>query len=246
MIDIDTSRLSVGLLGVNIDADTLKTPHKVRIQKAGVDSCAYTVGRPCMLWYPLQMGNGAYEFGVFENVRDNQYKTVYTDTLMVNMSNPDAVFLQSCVHMLWDKNMECIREAQYRAHFNSTAYNKANVIWQYLMAYGLKYDTEFAKRVIDEGIKYDFMPDIDKTYREKTGLCYDFTALFNSMLRSVGVKAKMVHGWPPAGSPYHAWSEIYVNGKWETVDITFDIAIKDRPQNINERKASEYKPVHFY
>ena len=43
------------------------------------------------------------------------------------------------------------------------------------------------------------------------------------MLRSVGIKAKMVHGYVAnLVSGFHAWNEVYIDGQWQTMDVTMD------------------------
>ena len=35
-------------------------------------------------------------------------------------------------------------------------------------------------------LMYDYLPDIEKTYLEEKGICYDYASLFAAMLRSIG------------------------------------------------------------
>jgi transglutaminase-like putative cysteine protease len=99
-----------------------------------------------------------------------------------------------------------------------------------------KSTSEKVKAVYDwvvSHIDYDFgknpqagyVPDIVDTYNSKDGICYDFAALFAAMLRSQGVPTKLVKGYADNVSGYHAWNEVYVGGKWYTVDTSNDAQV---------------------
>jgi len=70
-----------------------------------------------------------------------------------------------------------------------------------------------------------YVPSITQTYSSKKGICYDFAALFAAMLRSQGVPTKLVKGYADKVSGYHAWNEVYVNGKWQTIDTSYDAQV---------------------
>ena len=90
----------------------------------------------------------------------------------------------------------------------------------------LSYDGDLA---VD--VRPGWAPDLDAIYGNrdsaKKSICFGLTALFNAMLRSVGVPAMLVMGYvktPAAKTPlYHAYSKVYHSGKWERVDITFEM-----------------------
>lgn len=93
------------------------------------------------------------------------------------------------------------------------------------------YDTEKA-----QSVKSGYLPDLDKVYKAKKGICFDYSALLAAMLRSQGIPCRMLTGYVPE-QQYHAWNEIYTqeegwvtkvlyfNGKkWELTDSTFGAA----------------------
>ena len=71
-------------------------------------------------------------------------------------------------------------------------------------------------------LQYDYIPVVDDVVKKKLGICYDYSAVLASMLRSLDIKCKLVMGYTPNVKEYHAWNEIYVGGRWVTVDTTYD------------------------
>ena len=76
------------------------------------------------------------------------------------------------------------------------------------------------------------MPNLNKIYKKKKGICFDYAAVMTAMLRSQGVPTKLIVGY--TGNAYHAWINvyskkkgriskmIYFNGKkWKLMEPTF-------------------------
>lgn len=65
-----------------------------------------------------------------------------------------------------------------------------------------------------------------ETLKNKKGVCRDYSFLVAALARAAGLQAKVVHGqtWQSNGwtSQSHAWNEVYADGKWVTVDATWD------------------------
>jgi transglutaminase-like putative cysteine protease len=72
--------------------------------------------------------------------------------------------------------------------------------------------------------------------------------VFGGALRSLGIPARLVMGYPPEKPDlYHAWNEIYLDGKWVAVDTTFDAELvkAGKPYSL-ERDRSKAKIVKIY
>lgn len=62
----------------------------------------------------------------------------------------------------------------------------------------------------------------------RSGVCEHFSRLFAALCRANGIPAAVVRGfarqenepWPL--QPNHAWNEVLINGRWITVDVTWD------------------------
>lgn len=59
--------------------------------------------------------------------------------------------------------------------------------------------------------KRNGLPDVDRCWRLRMGICLDIAALTVGMLRAVSVPCNLVIGW--ADGHYHAWVEARINGK---------------------------------
>ena len=105
-------------------------------------------------------------------------------------------------------------------------------------------DAAYSRRVLewfrDNGLEYTFQPDptgldsVDSVlFDTKLGFCGHFASAYATMMRAVGVPARVVTGylggeWNPVGgymivrqSDAHAWTEIWLDGRgWTRVDPT--------------------------
>ncbi len=66
--------------------------------------------------------------------------------------------------------------------------------------------------------------------RTKSGDCTEHSALFAALSRAAGIPAKMVYGvvLNPGGEFFfHNWNEVFADGKWISVDSTFNLIPAD-------------------
>ena len=77
-------------------------------------------------------------------------------------------------------------------------------------------------------MKKGYVPDPNKTYNIRTGICFDYASLMCAMLRSQSIPTRLVVG---NASPdiYHAWNEVYTE---ETGWITPELLLKKSGYNI--------------
>lgn len=77
-------------------------------------------------------------------------------------------------------------------------------------------------RYVTKKIHYDYiraitiskkngLPDVQRTWEKKRGICLDIAALTTGMLRAVGINAHM--HWGKADGRNHAWVEAIICGK---------------------------------
>jgi len=81
-------------------------------------------------------------------------------------------------------------------------------------------------KYVHDTIKYDIsvdqMPPSTWVFENKRGKCSEFTNLFISMCRSIGIKARAVSGFACSElCEKHAWAEVFIGGRWIDVDPTF-------------------------
>lgn len=196
--------------------------------------------------YPLQMGNGSYTVTLYENTTGTKYRKLVQKTQEVKLKDKNSVYLQSVLELSWDKEDESIKivdeiiaaaETKKKTKEELTDREIIAEVYAYVIK-NIKYDY---KKI--ENLDYSYTPDNDKTLETKTGICYDYSSLLASMLRSKGIPAKMVKGYVGASNVYHAWNEIYIadQDRWIVVDPTYDAYRVQNGYEFNmEKDAKEY------
>ena len=141
----------------------------------------------------------------------------------------------------WNKNMPAIKKAQGLTKNAKTDEEKVKAIYNYVTK-NIKYDNKKANT-----IQAGYIPSIDAIIKARSGICYDYAVLTGGMLRSVDIPTKLVMGYKSDIKEYHAWNEVYLNGKWTTIDTTYDAAYVQKDVPIKMIKNSkEYKIEKIY
>ncbi|MDA3846171.1 MAG: transglutaminase-like domain-containing protein [Vallitaleaceae bacterium] len=219
--------------------------------------------------YPLQFGDGKYEVKLYEHTTGSSYKKVYSKVFDVKLDNPLDVFLASILEINWyvedeaiiltESLLDGLRKQLYIADKKLTTDRYViisdyedyyltddqiiSVCYEYVIK-NIAYDYEKI-----ETLQYNYIPDIDETLKDKTGICYDYSVLLASMLRSQGVPAKLIKGYTTNTDVYHAWNEIYLEDeeRWAVVDTTFDAYYKQNRMTYSfEKEAEEYVGSIYY
>ncbi|MEW6622092.1 MAG: transglutaminase-like domain-containing protein [Bacillota bacterium] len=239
---IDTDNVNQGTVTIHYENVNNKKL-KVIIQK-GEAKYTYNLGKGIgSEVFPLQMGDGAYTVTVLENVNGNQYRAVATKTLTVKMHNSKDVYLQSVQMIKWDKNDQAVQKAKKLTEGIQNDEDKVKVIYEYIVN-NYSYDHDKINN-----LDYDYLPDINSTLESQKGICYDFSALFASMCRSVGIPAKLVKGYGDKIQGYHAWNEVFIEstGKWMILDTSFDSQMRSNNQSFAMFKDNgSYEKVNEY
>ena len=99
---------------------------------------------------------------------------------------------------------------------------KANLIYSWISK-NIKYDYEKAQAVsIDSrGVSSGSIVAFDT----RKGICFDYSSLYISMCRAVGLKVRLITGLGYSGESWgdHAWNQVYCDesASWINVDTTF-------------------------
>lgn len=228
----NTDNLSKGIIGVKYES-TQNVRTKVLIQ-FGEQRYQYNVrSSDKFVFFPLQLGNGEYKVSVFEHVEGTKFTSISSQNVNVRMDDTSKVFLNSIQLINWDNRMNTVTLAKELTKNKTTEKEKIEVLYQY-MVQQFRYD--FDKLA---NLQYDYVPVIDDVVKRKLGICYDYSAVFASMLRSLGIRSKLVMGYTPNVKEYHAWNEVWMDGRWVVVDTTYDsqmIAANIRPTFEKPRK----------
>jgi len=101
-------------------------------------------------------------------------------------------------------------------------YKKARILYKWI-AKNLKYDQNKAQKVSanPEGISSGSIV----AFNTRKGICFDYSCLYISMCRAVGLKVRLITGLGFSGVSWgdHAWNQVYSSSKgaWINVDTTF-------------------------
>ncbi len=202
--------------------------------------------------YPLQLGNGRYKISLYENTTGTKYKKIASQYYQVELTDENNVYLQSVLEIKWEDEDESIKLAnelvadaleakketvykEDRDDVQLTEEEIINELYTYVIK-NIKYDYEKIK-----GLDYSYVPTNDITLEIGTGICYDYSSLLASMLRSQGIPTKMVKGYANTSDVYHAWNEIYLTSeeRWVVVDPTYDAYREQKGYYFTFEKESE-------
>lgn len=212
-VSIDASHMNEGY----IMADYLGESPKAKLQIIGPDYMTYTYNLNADGYevFPLSAGSGTYILGVYENIEGNQYATVFSENITVEISDPMKAFLYPNQYVKFNASSQVVSTAQELVANAHDELEAINFIYNYVIE-NITYDYEKARTV-----KSGYVPDVDTILASKTGICLDYAAVMTSMLRSQRIPTRLEVGY--AGEAYHAWISTYVeNQGWINGMIQFD------------------------
>lgn len=240
-IRIEDNEIALGKVGIYYNTGTTK---KIKLMVVkGTEKYSYNLyNLDRIVYFPLQMGNGNYSVKVYENTEGNKYRAVKSKDLKVTLSNPNAVYLQSVQEIDWDEQKKAIKMSQKLIADKEKELGRklkeeeaTKVLYQYIIE-KIVYDYEKVKTLTTT-----YLPNIDDTVTKQSGICYDYSSLFAALLRQQGIPTKMIKGYSTFTDVYHAWNEIYINGKWVIVDSTTDAYMHQNKAKYDfEKKLKDY------
>ena len=198
--------------------------------------------------FSLQFGNGRYTARIMQNAQGDEYFAVKAKSFDVKMADENDAFLNSIQNVFWNYEMPPIKDVRkivagaFAGPEKDLRYSCVRYLYAYIVKH-IKYDSDKLKN-----LSFDYVPDIVQTYEREKGICYDYSSLFAAMLRSAGIPAKLVKGYADyAPDSYHAWNEVFVDGRWIVVDTTRDATLLNSGGAFEMEKApSGYSVVHTY
>ncbi len=191
--------------------------------------------------FPLQLGNGEYKVTVLEHVSGNKYKGVLQSAVTLNLKDDKTIYLNSIQNISWTSSSKAIVQAAKLIKGKTTDEEKVKAVYDYVIA-NVAYDKKLAANV-----PTDYLPSIDRTFTTRKDICYGYASLTAGMLRSLGIPTKLVMGESDYVDVYHAWNEVYLNGKWVIIDTTVDAGLKAGSQKIEMiKEAGKYNAAKKY
>lgn len=230
----DTRKVDYGSVGARYNPPGGKRV-KTRVQNSGLKYDYDLFGRENFEYFPLQMGNGDYNVLIYENISGNRYRQVKARNIKAEIKNPLDVFKASIQTVNWNPEMKIIKKASELTKDLKTDKQKITAIYNFVID-TFSYDYDKIKN-----IELTYVPDIEKIYDEKKGICYDYSAVFAAMLRSQGIPAKLIKGYTDLANGYHAWNEVYLadENRWIVIDTTYDSSIKKMNKKFAMEKDSK-------
>lgn len=239
--DFNKDKIDQGIISIKYStADTSKKA-KVLIQ-FGDEKYQYNIKNGnSYVNFPLQLGNGTYTIGVYEQIEGTKYSQVTSTTVNLMLDDNSKVFLISNQLINWGEKMNTVTLAKELTKNKKTDNDKIEVLYQYMCQ---QFSYDYVKM---KNLEYDYIPVIDDVLKKKLGICYDYSAVFASMLRSQGIKCKLIMGYTKNVKEYHAWNDVDVNEKWVVVDTTFDSQMyTNKVQYKFEKTRADYQQSYEY
>ena len=189
------------------------------------DGYKYTLSVNKYQVIPLTEGNTAYTIYLLYEV-GGRYAMEMTLKVNVEMTDQFEPYLRPNQFVNYTKSTKVVKKAASITKNCKNDLAKVKKVYNYVIK-NYKYDNKLAKTV-----KPGYVPTLNKIYKKKKGICFDYAAVMTAMLRSQGVPTKLIVGY--TGNAYHAWINvyskkkgriskmIYFNGKkWKLMDPTF-------------------------
>lgn len=198
---LDVSHADQGYVMARYDGSAAKA----NLQITGPDGITYKYfitapGEYVVL--PLTAGDGTYTIAGYENIVDNQYASLYKETLEVAMSDEFLPYLYPNQYVNFSADSQAVRTAAEVVARASSDLDAVSDIYHYVIEH-VTYDDEKAQTV-----PAGYLPDVDETLSSGKGICFDYAALTTAMLRSQNIPTRLEIGY--SGKIYHAWISVYI------------------------------------
>lgn len=217
---------------------------KLLVQLTGGTQYKYDIPKGSVnINIPLTQGNGEYKIVLCRNISGTKYAVMQTVSITQRLADEDVAYLSSNYIIDWDMTNAAIKKAQSLAKKGGK--NKIKYIYDFVVK-NYTYDYSKASNINDIAKNAAYIPNINNIYTEKKGICYDYSVLLASMLRSVGVPTKVVTGYTVNADVYHAWNNVYADSKWNVVDTTYDAQMYRAKRSYSMYKSfSDYKDIVY-
>ena len=166
---------------------------------------------------PLTKGTGTYCIRILQkNPSSGKYGEVNAITQYATLPDRTEPFMYPNVYVYYTKTSTAV-DLSYKlcSGLNSDG-EKVKAMYEYIIK-NISYDNDFAK-IATAGYM-----DTERCLRNRKGICGDYSALFATMCRAQGIPCIVIEGYVTTREQvYHAWNQVYYDGKWHFYDTTFD------------------------
>lgn len=230
VVIIDYSHGQEGYLQVNYIGSNDKV--KLQITTPQNSTYTFTLHGQGYETFPLTGGSGTYQISVFENISGDQYATVLSKDLSIDITNEFGPYLYPNQYVDYAKSSAAIKKSEELAKTSDTDLDVVTNVYNYMIS-NFTYDYDKAASVAS-----GYLPNVDEALKSEKGICFDYAAVMATMLRVQQIPTRLEIGY--VGDIYHAWISVYIedigwiNGivrfdgnEWEMMDPTFASTSKD-------------------
>lgn len=209
---IDASHTSDGYLMVRYTGSAAKI--KIRIKK----DTEYTYDLNTSGQYetfPLTEGSGTYSLQLYEQLEGTRYAISVSESIPVALSDEKNPFLYPNQFCNFTAQSAVVAIADSVTAGIPDTLKKVEAVYNYAVN-NISYDYQKAATV-----QSGYLPNVDTTLSQRTGICFDYASLMTAMLRVENIPSKLVIGY--SGDAYHAWVSVYTEEQgWIDNLIYFD------------------------
>lgn len=165
--------------------------------------------------FPMSDGDGLYKIGIYENVVDDKYAELFSQEVNVTLTDPNKVFLYPNQYVNFNASCTAVAKGSEIVTGVSTDLDAVKAVFEFVTKH-VTYDYDKAATV-----QSGYLPVPDETLATGKGICFDYSALMATMLRSQQIPTRLEIGY--AGTEYHAWISVYLEEEgWIEDYIVFD------------------------
>ena len=164
------------------------------------DGYKYTLSVNKYQVIPLTEGNTAYTIYLLYEV-GGRYAMEMTLKVNVEMTDQFEPYLRPNQFVNYTKSTKVVKKAASITKNCKNDLAKVKKVYNYVIK-NYKYDKKLAKTV-----KPGYVPNLNKIYKKKKGICFDYAALMSAMLRSQRIPTKLEVGY--SGSSDKANCRLY-------------------------------------
>lgn len=129
--------------------------------------------------FPLTSGDGTYQVGVCENVSDDRYTTLLSETFSVTLTDPLKPYLYPNQYVNFTADFLPVAKAEELADGASSDLDIISSVYNYIITH-FTYDYSKASRVTS-----GYLPDIDEVFTSEKGICFDYAAVMTFLMIAV-------------------------------------------------------------
>ncbi len=213
LVSLDVSNTSDGYFMAKYSGPSKESKLQITIPDETVYT--YSLAPGSYETIPLTGSDGDYHIDVLEHVTDGMYALVFSKDISVTLTDEFTPYLYPNQYVWYTPDCETAAFGMTLSDQSANDLDYLEKVYLHVIE-NISYDTELA-----ENIPLNYIPDIDRTLTEKTGICFDYASLMTALLRTQKIPTKLVVGY--SGTAYHAWISVYLKETgWVDNIIQFD------------------------